>query len=187
MYKGLISIFLLIIFSGCSSNYISNLNSVTSREADKICKEECLELVGSGGAMMDCITRVDLCFVAYRRVDLSEARRLSVKCIEDICDAINSQESLKPYLQPYPFPRSAMAIGIIFNNPNGGFVEYGCAYLGQGGVSVVDQLNGKLFFGSYNPRTGHLEPYYNEPYEVALAIVQGKIPAPEIICQYPSD
>ena len=57
---------------------------------------------------------------------------------------------------------------------SGRFIEYGCVWLGTGGVSSVSQLNGKLFYSSFNPRTDLLEPYYNESYEEALEIVKSE-------------
>jgi hypothetical protein len=172
---------LLIFLSGCSTSYIAIADRVTENRAKRICKEEKLYLVGAGGAMMDEITKVSLRFDAYRRVDINEARRLCVRCVEEIRQGLNATGSLQPYLKPYPFPASSMEVGIMFLKNDDSFVDYGCAYLGTGGVTVVHQVAGMLCYSSFNPRTELLEPYYEESYEDALTILKS-----QEICSYDS-
>ena len=70
-------------------------------------------------------------------MDLAEARKLYVKCIEELRNEINSHEELISFLDPYPFPVSGMDIGIMVLDKEGHFVKYGCAYLGKGGESIM--------------------------------------------------
>ncbi len=153
-------------------DYVDEVHRVTGLKIRQLCKEENLSVAGSGGAMMDEITKIKFTLDARRRVDIKEARRLCVRCIEELKDAVNATESLKPYLSPYPFPASGVRVGIMFSKKSGGYVDYGCAYLGTGGVSAVFQLNNMLYYSSFNPRTQLLEDYYEEPYEEALRLVQ---------------
>ena len=169
--------FSLLLFTGCSSSpqYIRDVNKVVAKKSNQLCKEENLSVVGTGGSMMNEITEIFVAFDAQRRVDISEARRLCVRCIEELRNKVNGTESLRDYLNPYPFPTEAMSIRISFVEEDGSHVSYGCAYLGTGGVSSVFQLNKHLYYSSYNPRTSHLEDYYDEPYDEALAIVQREL------------
>lgn len=185
MNKVILSIIILFMV-GCTQSkypYIAVIDRTTARKSAQICREENLKIAGAGGAMMDSITKVSITFASIgRKMDLAEARGLLVKCIEEIKNEINSTEELQPFLDPYPFPVSGMDIGIMILDMEGHFVEYGCAYLGKGGVSALFQCKGKIYYESYNPRTERLETFYEEPYEVALAIVRGEIPMPEIEC-----
>lgn len=164
---------ILILLSSCTpkQDYINVVDSIVSKETKKIRKEEQLEFFGYGGAMSEGIKSISLTFVSRQKVEIAEARQKIVRCIERIRNKINAQENLKEYLRPYPFTISEVKLGILFLQENGKFMEYGCVWLGTGGVSSVFQQNGKLFYSSYNPRTDLLESYFNETYEEALAIV----------------
>lgn len=166
-----------MILSACSHqyDYIDNVGSVVNKETKKICKEEGLEVFGYGGAMCDGIKSIKVTFALYQKVDLPEARRMIVHCIEGLRNAVNTKENLREYLLPYPFPIKGMDVSILFLQESGRFVEYGCVWLGTGGVSSVFQLNDKLFYSSFNPRTDLLEDYFEETYEEALAIVNGEV------------
>lgn len=184
--RELLLIIMSVIILGCTHNpysYIDVIDKITERKASQICREEKLKVMATGGAMMDSITRVTIRFASYRKeLDLAEARRLYVRCMEELRNEINSHEELIPFLNPYPFPVSGMDIGFMIFDKQGNYMQFGCAYLGKGGVSAISQHNGMIFYGSYNPKTEKLEPFYEESYEVALAIVRGEIPAPKIEC-----
>lgn len=169
--------FIFIILTACSHkyDYIDNVGSVVSKETKKIRKEEGLELFGYGGAMCDGIKSINVTFASHQKVELAEARRMIVRCIEGLRNAVNAKENLKEHLIPYPFPITGMRVSILFLQESGRFVEYGCVWLGTGGVSSVSQLNGKLFYSSFNPRTDLLEDYFKETYEEALAIVNAEM------------
>jgi hypothetical protein len=156
--------------------YIKRHNQIINREIKRFEKEEKLQAIGGGGSMTDAISEVSLTFVSYKKSDVNEARRLCVKCIQEINQALNSDTELHIYLNPYPFPSDKTDISILFLNHNGAYIDYKCAYLGFGGVSLVTQIHGSLFYFSHNFRSHMLEPYYEEPYETALAIVRGELP-----------
>lgn len=174
--KMLIFIMLLLLTS-CSHkyDYIGTVNTIVSRETKKIRKEEGLELFGYGGAMCDGIKSITITFASYQTVDLAEARRMIVRQIERLRNAVNAKEDLKEHLIPYPFPINGMEVSILFLQKSGKFIEYGCVWLGTGGVSHVSQIKDELFYSSYNPRTKLLEDYFNETYEEALAIVNAEM------------
>ena len=178
MIKIIITILMSLFFFGCTHNpypYIDIIDKITERKASQICREEKLKVVATGGAMMDSITRFTICFASYgKELDLAEARRLYVKCMEGLRNEINSHEELKPFLNPNPFPVDGMDIGFMIFDKQGHFMRFGCAFLGKGGISAISQHYGTIFYDSYNPRTEKLESFYEEPYEVALAIVRGE-------------
>lgn len=169
--------FLILFFTSCSNklDYIDKAHLVIAKQTKMICKQEKLQVFGSGGAMLDGIKSIHLTFISYTKPDIAQARRMIIRSIERLKNAINSEESLKDHLMPYPFPVRGLDMSILFcNEKNDQFVEYGCVWLGTGGVSSVMQVCGKLCYSSYNPRTKLLEPYYEEPYEEALAIVNAE-------------
>jgi hypothetical protein len=170
-------LFLIFIFlTSCSHkhDYIGVVDTVVSKETNKIRKEEGVELFGYGGAMMEGIENIRISFVSHQKVDIAEARQMIVRYIERIRDAVNAKNDLKEYLIPYPFPTSGINMSILFLQDSGKFIEYGCVWLGTGGVSSVSQIDGNIFYSSYNPRTELLEHYYRETYEEALAIVNNE-------------
>jgi hypothetical protein len=167
-------IIFLLFLTSCARDYIDTTDLILTKQSKRICKEENLRVCGMGGAMIDRVTEVTVKFTADRKVDLSEARRLIVKCIEELRNSLNSNDQIIEYLSPYPFPSSAMNVGISFIKKSGGLLDYGCVDSGTGGVSCVFQINDKLYYCSHNPCTQILEDYYEEPYEVALEIVRNR-------------
>lgn len=166
-------ILFLLFLTSCSKDYIDRTDLILAKQSKKICKEENMNVCGMGGAMMNKVTEVTVAFQAKRRVDIPEARRLMVKCIEELRDALNSNDQMiQAYLSPYPFPTSGMDISIAFINNNGVLVDYGSVSQGNGGVSAVFQLDDKLYYQSFNAQTDRLERYFIEPYEAALEIVR---------------
>lgn len=178
MHKLLLAVFISsMMLCSCSQkfDYISTTQRTINKKAKQLCKEDNLILLGSGGSMMDEITEISLMFETYRKVDIDEARRLCVRLVEELKDSVNNNESLKPYLKPYPFPSEGMKVSILFLDDDGGVVSYGCVYLGTGGVSSVSAHDSFVFYASFNPRTQLLESYCDEPYEEALSIVHNNL------------
>lgn len=165
---------LLFVFTNCfaTAEYVKIAGRITDRCIKELAKEEKMRYMGGGGAMIDNITEVSMMFSVCRKVSVEEARMLCVKSVEKIRNALNSEPRLKPFLNPYPFPASSIDISIIFENPNGSYVSYGCVYLGTGGVSSIHQNDGSVRYSSYNVKTEMLERYYQESYETALSLVQ---------------
>lgn len=174
---------ILMITTGCSTtfDYSDKANYLVSKRAAIVCAEEGLGIDGQGGAMMDDIHLISLKLSIVKAVGIPEARRLIVKVIEGLLLDINNDAEIQPFLNPYPFPPSKMDVSVDFIKIDGSFLEYGCAHLGDGGVSSVSQFKGKLFYSSHNSRTGKLEDYYEESYETALAIVRGELE--ETVCE----
>lgn len=176
----IITALLIVICSACSNRsnqqeYINIIDRVVGKKTRQICLEEDISLVGEGGAMMKSITMVSLTFNSFHEVDINEARRLCVRCVEELVEVINATEALQPHLSPYPFPSSKLDIGIMFRDKKkDSYFQYGCAYLGTGGVSLVFADNGYIYYASYNPKTKLLEPYYEETYEEALEMVNSR-------------
>jgi len=177
MFKKLITFFLIgLFFVSCSNKheYISLVNKVVTKKAKQLSQEENLMIRGGGGAMMDGISKIAISFEANRCVDLNEARRLFVHCVEEIKESVNATENLYPYLKPCPLPVAAFDVDIFFTK-NGKFIGYPPLSSGNGGVSCVLQIEGKISYASFNKNTQLLETYYEEPYETAREIVrQGK-------------
>jgi hypothetical protein len=156
---------IIFILTSCSTRHYSDTaNLILVKESKKICREENMKVFGIGGSMQDRITRIIADFTAKRTVDIAEARRLIVKCIEGLRSTLNTHDQIKEYLSPYPFSANEMDVSVAFIKENDAFVEYGC--------SVVYQMNGSLYYASYNLSTRILENFYEEPYDVALEIIR---------------
>ncbi|MBA3814940.1 MAG: hypothetical protein H0X29_00140 [Parachlamydiaceae bacterium] len=169
--------FLFFLFlSSCSQkyDYIDKVDAVVKKEIKIIQQMEDFQLCGYGGAMCDGIKTINITFSSYQKVDIAQARLMIVQSIEKIRNAVNAQDDLKDYLIPYPFPTKGIEVSIMFLEGLD-YIKFGCVWLGTGGVSLVSQLDGILFYSSYNPRTKMLERYFNEPYEEALAIVNNEL------------
>lgn len=166
-------VFLLFLTSCYKSDYINTTDLILAQQSKKICKEENMSVCGMGGAMMNKVTKVTVAFQAKRRVDIPEARRLIVKCVEKLRNALNSNDQIQAYLSPYPFSTNGVNISIMFLKDNDEFVDRSSSgLLGNEGVSAVIQVDGKVYYPSHNPRTQLLEDYYEETYEEALEIVR---------------
>lgn len=177
MLNKFLSIFFICIFLCSCSNkyeYVTVVNKVVKKKAKQLCQEENLTVRGGGGAMMNGISEVAISFNANRCVDLYEARRLFIHCMEEIKNSVNTTEFLYPYLKPCPLPLKAFDVDIFFTK-DGRFINYPPLSTGNGGVSCVLQIESKIYYCSFNQNTQLLETYYEEPYETALEIVrQGK-------------
>jgi len=179
MYKFIKIIFLLLICTSCAKewSYTDITYAIMNKKAEQLSNEDGMDCIGSGGSMRDKVSRVTMMFQIKRRVEIDEARLLCVHCVEDLKNALNANEELQVYLSPYPFPSSATEISIHFIEKleglfEYGFIRYGCAYLGTGGISIVQAHGGYIYYGSYNSRTRMLEDYYEETYEDALQMLQ---------------
>lgn len=129
-------------------------------------KEKHLYLVGSGGAMMDDIQKVNAHYVSYDRLTVEEARRLYVDVVEGYLSRYNQNEEIRPYLHNYPFTINNFKIMIGFENENH-------QHMDKGFVALVSnrETKGVIYYASYDHETKKFNKIYEEPYETAREIV----------------
>lgn len=130
-------------------------------------REKHLYLVGSGGAMMGDIQKVNAHYVSYDRLTVEEARRLYVDVAEGYLNRYNENEEIRPYLHNYPFTIDNFKIMIGFENENH-------QHMDKGFVAVVSNIENKgiIYYSSYNHATKTFIDLHEEPYETAREIVQ---------------
>src|ERR1700722_6640758 len=79
-------------------------------------KQKHLYLMGSGGAMMDDIQKVNAHYVSFERLNIEEARKLYIEVTEGYLCRYNQNEQIRPYLHNYPFTIDNLEVMIGFEN-----------------------------------------------------------------------
>lgn len=178
------------MFARESSPYISYADQIVKIFTKEMENEYGLICIGGGGSMNVDVAEMEVVFVAYRHLNIDEAREIEVKATERLLYLINSNEKIRPYLREYPFPVNRAMISISLrtaedNRPT------------DGSVALVSTGRNKIFYSraelqiwkSQPPIYGSDEPLpfkyveneteeevlitlKEEPYEEALRIVQ---------------
>ena len=150
-----------------SVNYVKLSHKITNRTAKKLKQEKGLILIGTGGGMMNDIKMMMMGFNYYKVVDIDEARKLLIYCVEEYLNAINGDEKVRPYLHNYPFTAKNIQIDIYFKNPDGSKVA-------QGQINIAGADEGKMIYYIDSPEKYLLKRVREETYEEALKIVSSQ-------------
>ena len=144
--KNLSNFFALFIFfllvTGCSlfkKDYPEIAHAITLRTAEQLKKEKGMELIGTGGGMIDQVNRLSMFLNYYSPQETPEARKLALFVVDKFLHNINSDEKVRPYLNNYPFKIEDLKIFLSFYQPNGEDVE----------LKKIDHIvirNGKLIY-----------------------------------------
>lgn len=172
MRKVLFSI-MAISFLFCLYNFCITLCSVPSEKERIVCKletkvakklKEELGLIpfGVGGQMMNQIQILMLDFQYRQPISMKEGRRLLVKAVFEYLNEINSNETIRKYLQRYPFQPRNVEICIYLKKSDGS--DYGLNEL-----VVLAAREGKIQF-KFN-KTEFLFRTIQETFEEALEIL----------------
>jgi hypothetical protein len=128
-------------------------------------KSKGLYLIGSGGAMMDDIQKVNATYISYQQLNVEQARELYVDVMEGYISRYNQNAEIRPYLHTYPVTVENFSVMIGFENEKH-------SHMGNGFVALMlIGKNNKLFYRAYDPQTDKFIPLNEEPYEVARQIV----------------
>lgn len=146
---------------------LKTLDQIFKSVAKEIEKEFKITCIGHGGRAPDKIEQVDLDFISYKNTSIDQARIMEVKATEKLLQALNSNESIKPFLADYPFKTNRANILISFSDENDD-------YFPDNGLALVFQAKDKVYYETYDPLTDRLKNIKQEPYEEALKIVQAK-------------
>ena len=103
-----VSFFLSFLISPAESPYQpppydKAVNALMKRASTRLAKRHNMNLVGIKEGMMDCIRKMGFRFQIFRKLEKNEARAILVDCIEDFLKDINQDESIRQYLEVYPF------------------------------------------------------------------------------------
>ena len=149
-------------------------NNFIIKEAKILEKKYAMRLSGIGGREKN--GRIWVMNASFDRDDSliseSEARWLIISCVNDYLEAVNRDESVRPYLLNYPFTYKNLTISIHHMQKDGHVAYY--PY-----ISLVNISNGKIGIFTDDPADRYkykTEKY--EPFEEALAIVENEKKSP---------
>lgn len=152
------------IFKPTSDDYEKLADEITAKTAKKLKAEKDLILVGTGGRMMDDIKMMGMAFEYHKIVNIEEARKLLVYCIEEYLYAINSNKKIQPCLHNYPFTAKNIEIEIYIRNPDGSNVS-----LNE--IKVAAATGGEMSYYVDYPEKHTIKAIHEETYEEALRIL----------------
>ncbi|MCH9625436.1 MAG: hypothetical protein S4CHLAM123_06100 [Chlamydiales bacterium] len=169
MSKILFLTFLLFSVTSCTVRepyYCQISNRIAGSYVMEFARPRELMLTGYGGAMMDDIKNIELCFLSFAALNVDEARVLYVEMMEELLYRINCNEEVRPYLHNFPFEEENLKLRIGFEDCNGRITKDGHVAL----MSIAkDHI---LYFAAYDPVTEKFYTLYEAPYEEARKIVQ---------------
>lgn len=148
-------------FGHQSPRYIKLAHEVTEKTAKKLEGQSGLDLVGTGGQMMDDIQMMAMDFNFYQEVDLKTSRKLIVHVINEYLEAINRNKEIRPHLHEYPFTAKNVEIRILIYNPDGSKLPLEKIY-------CIECMNGIL---EYYTRSNPHQAISKESYEEALQAI----------------
>jgi hypothetical protein len=154
---------LCFFFPLTSEDYEAIADKILISTAKQLQQEKNLELLGTGGGMIDSIKCMGL-HCRYRgRLEIKEARRLMVESVELFLSNINEHEKVRPYLCAHPFPVSGIDLMLAIKEENGSRVP-------SDQLSLMIAMNGDIWYHNKDPKMDYV--IHRERYEEALAIVQ---------------
>jgi len=165
IYHLVIVILVLVGCMSCSSHSIQDTKAgreVTSK-IKRFCKTED-GLVFSRwehnmfAVMISDEIVLDFEFTVYRRVDMEEARRLCIRCAEEIQNILSSFDEFRPYIEAYPFPPYNFSMGILFSEPERpeGFHPV------RDGMDSVGIAHGYIYYTKYEEELKAPKGFYKE-------------------------
>ena len=140
-----------------------------SEAAHNISRERNLELIGTGGGMIDTVNCLSLSFQLHHEVEQEEAREVVVYATEELLRVVNSDEKIRPYLCHYPFTASDVEIWLWIKRPDKSDVS-------EGEIRFILSSDNKVIYKTKNSHQessqDHSAYIYREPYDEALAKVR---------------
>lgn len=133
-----------------------------------LCQQKHLDLVGTGGAMMNDVQGIFASYVSSDRLNIKGARQLYVEVAEGYLCHYNQNAQIRPYLHNYPFTIGNLKIMI-------GFEDEQHRHMDQGFVAVMSNLDNRIYYCSYDHEKREFVKLYEEPYETARDIVLNRL------------
>lgn len=122
---------------------------------------------GTGGSMPnDDVRTFFISFIAEYEVDTTQARRLYIEVVNGFIKKVNDDKTIRPYLHDYPVTTKNMEIFLSFVDKN---TKKSVA---DPLISFILCYNDIIYYNIYDKDIREFRSVYQEPYEVALKIVQ---------------
>ena len=149
--------------------------NLMKKTIERLEKKHHLHHGGVSGGMMGCVKWMGLQFHLSRTINKDEARAMVVDCMQEFLVDINQDESLRKYLQVYPFETKHIEITIYIRTSKEGTLYYP-------DLSVITAYRDKILFYTNDPE---IEFKYKtrevESFEGAVKIVQSQNPSQTLI------
>jgi hypothetical protein len=156
-------------FSFFKRDYADIAREIRGKVGKKLSKKHQMDLIGIGGGMIKTVNLICLSFQIDHPLERGEARYLVVDCVEELLNAINNNEEVRPYLKNYPFTTKNVQIAIFSINPDRSDVYD--PYITVASINESD----KIYYRTSDSITNRYKHEYTEPYEEARAKVLGCI------------
>lgn len=134
--------------------YVAYAHKLSDRFFNDYKTKHQLVQVSSGGGMKYSVDLVGCSYVGYRKVELSEARRLFVEGVESFCSIFNHDPIIRPYLQNFPFGHNNIELTLSFEDPVSG-QRFSPPY-----ISAVFCVHDIIFYRQYDWKTDSFIKYY---------------------------
>lgn len=161
----IINKFILVIFL-LSTNVCFAISDYP-KFADKIVSDYTKELsqqniylIGSGGAMMSDIQKINVHYISNLSCSVKEARTIYIMIAKEYLRRINNNKLVRPYLHNYPFNFFNLKLQLSFENSTKGSI----AFIFQGKNSII-------CYAVYDQKD-ELNVIHQETYEEALQICE---------------
>lgn len=163
----LLPTFLMCACGSAMSKDGHRINSIIQRHSGLMKRENNLVLIGSGSSFPDSIHGFILDYIAYKKLDIQQARIIFVKSTQHLLDMINSDQVIRPKLANYPFTEDNLEFRLSFLDNKGRYFE-------PPNVAYISIIDGKIYYSFYDNQKDRFidEMDFVEPYSEALRIVQ---------------
>ena len=161
---------LLMGASSCSSEPrdLALFHQVTADYVQIIAKNELLFACGTGGSLCggpqkNLIREFRLAFESKKLVDLTEARAITIRCVEQLRSIVNANEEIRPFLEYYPYRPTGVDLILAFlpfdeSDPHSEKIYIRAVYF----------MDGKIYYKQYNGEKKNDILALLETYEEAL-------------------
>ncbi len=168
-----VSLFIFLLFSSFplgfsvekTPEHVIYANEIVADFTKEMEEKYGLICIGNSGSMPDTVRSIGAEFQLFRRATTEEARLLEALAVERLCEMINNNTKIRPYLCEFPFPHSRADVAISFYSPSGN-------RLSDGNISFVFQAQGKLFYCTKDPFINKLVDKFDESFEEAKKFVK---------------
>jgi hypothetical protein len=123
---------------------------IQNRITEKLCKRHQMQFIGNSAEMPDNdIRSLGLIFQITRPLSKDEARLILIDCVQEILNAINSNEEIRPYLNSYPFTPKNVEITIFIKDSQARDLfdpDLGVVHAYKGKLDYITYVKGNKFY-----------------------------------------
>lgn len=151
-----------------SPEYVVISEKILSDIAITLSKRHKMSFFGDVGGMARCVNLLGLVFQIPGPLSKNQLREILIDCVEELLNAINTNEKLRPYLKNYPFTAKEVEIKLFIIDQKGEDIY-------DPEIDVAAAHNGILRFTTTDKNNTFVyKSQIKEDYETALKIVKEK-------------